>query len=379
MAGTDGIDAVLDSAIAEKQLVGASILVAQGGKPFFSRAVGLADREAGRPMALDTVFRLASVTKAMVTATALAMAEAGQLGLDDAVTRFLPGFTPRLPDGTAPTITIGQLLTHTSGLGYGFLQPADGPYLVAGISDGLDQPGLGMAEHMARLASVPLFFPPGAGWFYSVGIDVAGAVLERAGDAPLPELVARHVTQKLGMADTGFAIADRSRMAAAYADGAPEPVLMGERHVVPFAELSGIRFAPERIFDPGSFPSGGGGMAGTAPDFLRFLEAIRTGGAPILKAHSVATMLANQIGPLDVAITGPGWKFTYGFSVLDDPAAAASPQSRGTVAWGGVYGHSYFMDPARDLSVVAFTNTTIEGMAGPFTVRLRDAIYAALA
>ena len=115
-------------------------------------------------------------------------------------------------------------------------------------------------------------------------------------------------------------------------------------------------------------------MVGTAHDVLRFLEAIRGGGAPILELATVARMTADQVGP-QAETSGPGWGFGYGWAVLADPAAAATPQSKGTFRWGGVYGHSWFVDPARALTVVALTNTAIEGMAGAFVTEVRDAVY----
>jgi CubicO group peptidase (beta-lactamase class C family) len=115
-------------------------------------------------------------------------------------------------------------------------------------------------------------------------------------------------------------------------------------------------------------------MVGTAHDVLHFLEAIRGGGAPILKPETAARMTANHLDP-QTETRGPGWGFGYGWAVLNDPVAAATPQSKGTFQWGGVYGHSWFVDPAQALTVVGLTNTAIEGMAGAFVTELRDAIY----
>ena len=116
-------------------------------------------------------------------------------------------------------------------------------------------------------------------------------------------------------------------------------------------------------------------MAGTAGDFLKFLEALRTGGSPILSAASVAAMTMNQtqrLGPR------PGTAFGFGLSVIIDPEAVPTPQSAGTFAWGGVYGHSWFVDPAKRLTVVVLTNTAVEGVSGQFPMQIRDAIYATL-
>eukprot|EP01035_Chromulina_nebulosa_P012774 gene12774-17020_t len=191
------VDQVVDGAIAEGRIVGAVILVAQHGEVLYSRAAGLADREANKPMAKDAIFRLASVTKPVVATAALALVEASVIRLDDPVTKFIAEFRPKLQDGSEPGITIRQLLTHTGGLSYGFRQAVDGPYHRANISDGLDQPGLSMAENLSRIASVPLSYAPGTGWGYSVAMDVLGEAMARATGASLPELVDRLVVQPL--------------------------------------------------------------------------------------------------------------------------------------------------------------------------------------
>ncbi len=119
-------------------------------------------------MRLDTLFRLASLTKPIISIAAMILIERDQLALDDPVTRWLPAFRPALPNGERPPITVRQLLTHTSGLNYGFLQASGSDYHRAGISDGLDEPGRSMEDNLARLASVPLMFCPGEGWQYSL-------------------------------------------------------------------------------------------------------------------------------------------------------------------------------------------------------------------
>lgn len=358
------LDAVVDGAIAAQRVVGAVVVASVDGKLVYGRAAGLADRERGDAVRKDTLFRLASVSKLWVSAAAMALAGQGRLGIDDDIRTWLPDFQPRLADDTEPAITIRHLLTHTSGIGYGFLEPEDGPYHRAGVSDGMDQTTLTLGENLARLASVPLLFAPGTAWHYSLSIDVVGAIVEKVAGAPLPEVVRDLVSKPLDVIDTDFRLRDAARLAAAYADGSPRPRRMADADRLPtFEGLAPVAMYPARAFDENAFPSGGAGMIGTASDTLQLLEALRRGGAPVLAERFAAEMGRNQIG--DLPVEGwPGWGYGLGFSILKNPAASGAPESPGTWRWGGAYGHSWFVDPAEKLTVVAFTNTAFEGMSG---------------
>jgi CubicO group peptidase (beta-lactamase class C family) len=373
------VDVAIDHALKDHRLVGAVVLVALGGQVVHRRAAGSADREAGRPMAEDALFRLASVSKPIVSTAAMVLVAQGRLNLDEAIDRWLPEFRPRWNGEAAPPITARQLLSHTAGLGYRFFEPDDrGPYALAGVSDGMDQSGITLAENLRRLSSAPLLYPPGRVWGYSLATDVLGAVIERVCNLPLPDAVQALVTEPLGMRDTAFVARDVSRTAAAYVGNTPEPRRMRDLDVVPaFEGTVGIRYAPARAFDADAFASGGAGMVGTAGDFMRLLEALRQGGSPLLPSALVEEMGRDQTGGLALP-NAPGFGFGLGFSVLRDPAAAASPESPGTWRWGGAYGHSWFVDRALGLSVVAFTNTLYEGMSGRFVTELRNAVYGAL-
>jgi CubicO group peptidase (beta-lactamase class C family) len=370
------IDRVIDEALADKLLVGMVVLVAQGGDSLYRRAAGWADRDNARPMRADTLFRYSSLTKPIVTAAAMALIEQGQLRLDDTVDRWLPEFRPSLPDDGATTITLRQLLTHTSGLSYGFFHPAGSPYDQARVSDGLDQPGLSMTEELRRLGSVPLRCRPGSAWEYSLSLDVAGAILAEAAGEPLPQLVERLVCGPLGMTDTAFSVRAPNRLAVPYVPTDP-PRPMNDPDLVPMDDtLPGIRFSPSRVFDPASFPSGGAGMVGSAGDLLTFLETIRSGGGPILSADTTKAMMENQIGDLRINVEEtPSWGFGFGGAVLIDQALAGVPQSTGTWKWGGVYGHHWYVDRKRELTVVALSNTAVAGMTGSFQSDLMRAVY----
>ncbi|WP_342376895.1 serine hydrolase [Myxococcus stipitatus] len=373
---TAKMDAVIDKALQEQRIVGTVVVVVKDGQVVYRRAAGYSDREAHTPMREDALFRLASMTKPLVSTAALALVDQGKLSLEDPVTRYLPTFRPKLADGREPVITVRHLLTHASGLMYGFQHAPGEGYPKAGISDGLDNPkGLTLEENLRRLASVPLAFEPGARWHYSLSTDVLGAVVSRAGGAPLPQVVEKLVTQPLKLKDTGFSVRDASRLAVPYSDGKPAPVRMGEAHGVPFGG-GVVQFAPDRALNPHAFPSGGAGMVGTADDFARFLEALRQGGAPVLKKGTADQLGVVQRGP-EAQTQGPGWGWGMLSAVLVDPAPTHSPQSAGTWQWGGAYGHNWFVDVRKKLTVVALTNTAFEGMSGPFTYEVRDAAYAA--
>ena len=369
------VDTTIATALADQRLVGTVVLIARDGEVVHRAVAGHADREAGRPMREDSIFRFSSLTKPIVSAAAMALIEAGSLRLDDELARWIPEFRPRQPDSKEAAITVRQLLTHTAGLTYGLFQPADGPYARHGVSDGLAEPGLSMADELARLEAVPLAYVPGSAWGYSLAIDVLGEVLARAAGMSLPDVVAQKVTGPLGMRDTSFEVRDRARLAVAYANARP-PRLMRDPDVVPFGDGAGIKFSPARVFDPASFASGGAGLAGTAGDFLTFLETIRRGGAPILSRASTEAMTANQIGSLRITTEEtPSWGFGFGGAVLMDRELAGVPQENGTWKWGGVYGHHWYVDKTNRLTVIALTNTAIEGMAGSFVAELQRAVY----
>ncbi|RAI64810.1 serine hydrolase [Pseudomonas fluorescens] len=374
---TQRLDTVIQHAIEQHRIVGAVVLVSQNGQLIYQNASGLADREVGVPMKTDTIFRFASVTKPIVSATVMRLVEEGRLALDVPISRYLPDFRPRLADGREPDITIHQLLTHTAGLSYRFFMNESSDYHRLNVSDGMDQPGLGIDENLRRLAEAPLFFPPGSKWNYSLATDVLGAVIEQVEGRRLGEVVHDYVTAPLQMVDTGFHVSDLTRLAKPYADGTTAPVVMTEGMQVPL-DLPGVegavRFSPNRILNPASYHSGGAGMAGTASDVLRFLEAIRTGGAGFLTPQTVQKMMQDHVGP-EAETQGPGWGFGYGWAVLSDASQSDSPHNQGTLQWGGVYGHYWFVDPVSKLTVVSLTNTSFEGMSGAFPFAVRDAVY----
>ena len=373
------IQSAVQQALDDRRLVGAVVLVARNGELIHQQAAGWADRENARPMALDAIFRFASVSKPIVSVAALVLVAQGRLDLDEDITRWIPTFQTRLLDGSPASITVRQLLSHTAGLGYRFFEPhADGPYAQAGVSDGMDASDISLNENLSRIASVPLQYVPGTAWGYSLATDVLGALIERVQGSPLDEAVRQLVTEPLGMHDTGFTVRDPLRLTTAYVNDTPQPHRLAEGETVsPFEGAIGIAYSPARICNAQAFPSGGAGMAGTAWDLLRLLEALRKGGGVLLPDALIEEMGRDQTQGLELP-NAPGCGFGLGFSVLRDPQLAESPESSGTWRWGGAYGHSWFVDRQQGLSVVAFTNTMYEGMSGRFVTDLRDAVYSSL-
>ncbi|MGO4658256.1 serine hydrolase domain-containing protein [Ensifer sp. 2YAB10] len=370
------LDPVIAGALDERRIVGTVVEILIDGEPAYRCAAGFADREAGRPMTRDSIFLLSSVAKPIVTVAALSLVQSGRVGLDDAVSDWLPAFRPRLPDGSAPRITIRQLLTHSAGLSYVFMEQGNGPYHRHAISSGLDDTDDDFPALIDKLSDIPLSYPPGKGWGYSMGLDVLGAVIEQVTTSKLPEAITALVTGPLAMDDTAFSVTDTARLVTHYGDGSPQPRRLAGDDAVPFFG-NPVRFSPGRIFNPWAFPSSGAGMAGTAGDVIRLLESLKAGHSPVLDDATARSMFDIQARTGGLA-SGPGWEFGFGGAVLVEPEIAGTPQSRGTLQWDGAYGHKWFVDLARGLTVVALTNTAFEGMNGRFPVDLRDAIYRGL-
>ncbi len=369
------VNEVIERTLEEKRIVGAVVQIALGGNLVYSRPAGWADREQKRPMQENALFRYASVTKPIVSTAALVLISQGRLQLNDSVEKWLPTFRPKLPNGQHVTMTVHHLMTHTAGLTYRFFQEEKGTYELAGISDGMDMAGITLEENLQRLASVPLLNEPGRMWRYSIATDVLGAVIQKVTGKPLTEAVRKLVTHPLSMMDTDFKAVDTDRLTTAYADSAGEPRRLQDFDTVPFVEgTAGFLLSPGRFTDKTAYPSGGAGMIGSAGDFLKLLEALRQGGDPILPRALVTEMTTNQIGNL-VMPYWPGRGFGLGFTLLKDPVDAHTPESPGTWRMGGTYGHSWFVDPSEELSVVAFTNTALEGMSGRFTTELCESVY----
>jgi CubicO group peptidase (beta-lactamase class C family) len=373
-AFSERIDRVVAKAISENRIVGAVVIVSRDGKVLYEKASGLADRERNLPMQKDTVFRLASMTKPITSVAVLRLADQNLLKLDDPVTKWLPDFRPRTADGKVPIITIRHLLTHTSGLNYTFFEAKGGPYHKFGVSDGLDDSGISLDENLRRISRAPLLFAPGTSWHYSLATDVLGRVIEKVTNMDLDSVIRKLITGPLAMKDTEFVASHPERLATPYADGKPVPVRMPPLYRFPSGS-STINFSPSRAVNRNAYFSGGAGMVGTAADYLWFLEAVRTKDISVLKPESSKAVFESSTGRTSIQIEEPGWGWALMSAILIDPKAAQSPQNKGTIGWGGVYGHTWWVDPVAGLTVIILTNTAVEGMSGSFPSEVKRAIY----
>ena len=354
------VDAAIDAALGSR-IVACVVLINENGKRVYARSAGFADREAGIPIVEDNIFRLASCTKPITAATALRMLDLGLLDLDDPVTDYLPWFRPTTSDGRTPVISILHLLTHTSGLGYNVTED---------ISRGAGGPILTLEENLRRLARLPLAFMPGSGWLYGMSIDVLGAVIAAINGSDLEAATVKYVTGPLGMADTRFHLTDPKRLTIPYGDGKPAPIRLPEPHWVVNND-SREPFSPKRAFEPEAAQSGGGGMLGTAGDYMALLEALN---GDLLAPATRTAAFTNQIGDIPREEAGQRWGL-FG-SIIADPAAARYGTPDGTIHWGGSWGNNWVLDPVTNRIIVVFTNTMFEGCNGPFRDELREAAYA---
>lgn len=375
------VSAVVDNAIKDGKIVGAGIVVSQHGKIIYEKYAGFSNRENKQMVTNNTQFRLASMTKPIVTAAALSLLEKGVIALDGDITKWLPEFRPKLANGKTPVITVRHLLTHTAGLTYGFLSEDNEPYLSAGVSDGIDDSVLDLKVNLARIATIPLAYMPGTNWCYSVATDVLGAVLESACQKLLADIVEETVTSPLGMRGTGFTLQNTEHLATAYAHshesiGVARP--MQSQDQVRLEGCGNVYYAPGRITNSKAYASGGAGLAGTARDYLTFLECMRKGGQPILQGSSVALMTEDAVAEFDIPAAGPGFGYGMGFAVLRNASQAQTPRHGGSYDWGGVYGTKMFVDPELGISAVMLTNTALEGLTGQFPVDITNAIYETL-
>ena len=348
------IDRALQRYVDTDRVAGIVALVMQDGKVVYEKAFGWADKEAGRRMTTDTIFRIASQSKALTSAAVMQLIEEGSLALSTRAGTIIPSFTrtsvavanergivTQVP--ARRPITIRDLLTHTAGISYGTdpavakMYEATGLGPAAGAGWYTADKNEGVCDTMDRLGTLPFVAQPGESWVYGYNTDVLGCIVEKVSGMPLDAYIRDRITAPLGMKDTHFFLppAQKDRFAAVYssADGKYVRAPEGARGQGAYVD------GPRRNF------AGGAGLLSTARDYARFLDAMRKGGSldgtRILSPLSVKLMSTNQVGTLH-STTGLG--FGLAFETVDR-FGANGMSSEGSFGWGGAYGSQYRVDP----------------------------------
>lgn len=375
------LDTFLDSYVEQGRLPGAVLQVTHDGGTAYHRATGLRDMEAGAPMQPDTIFRIASMSKAVISAAVIVLQEQGALVIGQPAGDFLPEFAattvavPReaggydLVDAERP-ITIRDLLTHTAGIGYGY-GPAAEQWQAAGLQHWYfghrEEP---IRETVRRIAAMPMDAQPGEAFVYGYNTDILGAVVEAASGQSLDAFLQAELFGPLGMNDTSFYLppAKANRLAVVYSRTESGDLVPADADT-PFHGQGHYVEGPRASF------SGGAGLLSTTADYTRFLEALRRGG-PVLGRKSVESMTVNHL-PADLARLRPGAGFGLGFAVVSDLGAWGQPGSLGEFSWGGAYHTSYWVDPVEKLTVVYMTQVLPASGLDDFG-KVRALIYQAL-
>ena len=372
------------------KIAGCLTVVARDGHVAWASALGHRDAARRLPIAADTIFRIYSMSKPITSVALMSLYEEGHFQLDDPVAKLIPAWRDLrvyrggnhplwLTEPCARPMTVRDLLTHTSGLTYGFLERTnvDAAYRKLGVGG----PAGTLRDMIDQLAELPLEFSPGTRWNYSVSTDVLGYLVEVLSGRSFDRFLEERIFAPLGMTDTAFAVPDdkADRLAASYRR-APDKSL----ELVEAADASPYR-------RPRTFFSGGGGLVSTASDYLRFAQMLLNGGVldgeRVLGPRTLALMTQNHLpGAQDLAAlatgafsetTYDGTGFGLGFWVLLDQARAQSVSSPGEFGWGGMASTVFWVDPAEDLIVLFLTQLTPSGTFD-FRGQLRSIVYGAI-
>lgn len=379
------LDAMLDDAIQNEQVPGLVAMVVKDGKIIYHSAKGLADVESGKAMEKNSIFRIASQTKAITSTAIMMLWEEGKFRLDDPISKFIPEFKNpqvlsgfRFADTTYTTklssreITIRHLLTHTSGLGYGVIDGDERMKMIyhkAGVMDLFTTENITIGESVKRLAKLPLHHEPGAKYTYSEGLDVLGYLIEIVSGMPFDQFLKTRIFDPLGMNDTRFYLSEAQ---------APRLVTVHTRKADQWTSY------PVTFYDPAypksgakAFFSGGAGLSSTTEDYAKFLQMYLNGGIyngkRILSSHTITTIMTNQVGDL----LGEGGKdYGLAFGLVDEKGAQLGGQgSLGTFDWGGYFNTQYFADPKTNIIGLIFKQTSGSGNGDETGWKFRQMVF----
>jgi len=374
------------------KLAGTQLLIARRGKVVHESVLGLADRERGTALASDTIFRIYSMTKPITSVAFMMLVEEGLVALDDPVHRYIPAWSDLgvFVSGTlgafqmrrcSTPMRIVDLLRHTSGLTYDIQARTnvDAAYRKLNIATiGSD---VSLQEMIDRLAPLPLEFSPGDAWNYSISTDVLGHLVGTISGVPFEDFLQTRILAPLGMTDTAFYVAEdkRARLAACYGVNETDKIVLQDDP------------RTSRFLSPPAFVSGGGGLLGTAADYMKFCNMLLAGGIAdghrFLSPKTIALMTLNHL-PGGRELTDmsrslfseaiySGVGFGLGFAVTLDLAKTMIAGSVGEYFWGGMASTAFWIDPREDIAVV-FMTQFVPSNYYPIRRQLRTLVYAAL-
>ena len=350
--------------------------------------VGWADKEAQTPLRTDHIFRVFSNSKLVTSCAVLLLAEDGKLKLDDAIEKFIPQLGNRkvlrsgatsLDDTEAAKgpITIRQLLSHSSGLSYGFFDPGTAIYKALN-ERGAHNPMTTLADMVDVLAELPLIYQPGTSWEYSLATDVLARLVEVVSGQRFDKFIEARIFRPLGMVDTGFVVPekDQGRFVAYYA-GADlmEPMKPG------LTRTDNSPF-PGAYLQPIARLSGGGGMVSTMHDMVALVRGLLPGGPTLLKPETIAQMTTNQLPDgewIRFALLGeqPGKAFTVAGGLIVKPTAFDHPDAAGELYWGGIGGTQWWISPKRNMAGVMMAQRHMS-FTHPFSFEFKRLAYEAV-
>jgi CubicO group peptidase (beta-lactamase class C family) len=383
------IDTMLAGWVARERTNGAVALIVRDGKIVFNKAYGYNDEEKKTPIHTDDIYRIASQTKAITSVAAMMLYEEGKFLLDDPVSRYIPEFAkPQVLDKFNPAdstyttvpakseITIRQLLTHTSGIGYAQIgsREANAIYAKAGVTSGIGVGGEhSLATDMKKLGKLPLLHQPGERWTYGLNTDLLGYLVEVLSGMSLDQFFRTRIFEPLGMKDTYFNV----------------PAAKQGRIVNLFMENNGrLQQAPSSVNQNGNFLidypkmgtryfSGGAGLSSTALDYAIFLQMLLNSGEyngkRLLSRNTIRLMTTNQIGDVDFGAN----KFGLGFGITTEKGSTIIPTPVGVFEWGGAFSTTYWADPKEKLIGILYRQ--LWGVNHPDAVnKFKVMVYSAI-
>jgi len=381
-----GIDRLLQEYTADNRVPGAIALVAHDGKIVYRKAFGYDDTGAKTPLKPDAIFQIASQTKAITSIGLMLLYDEGKFQLDDPISKYLPAFrNPKVlatfneKDSTYTTvpakseITIRQLFTHTSGIGYPIIgsKEARAIYAKAHIPSGIGTPAGTLATAMNALGPLPLMHQPGEKFTYGLSIDVLGYLIEVLSKQTLDQYLRTRLFEPLGMRDTYFYLPTdkQNRLAALYAENEAKATI----------KQSGMYgMSPNYPKNKGTYFSGGAGLSSTIDDYAVFLQMLLNEGEykgrRYLKPATVRLITSNNMGAVEQGQN----KFGLGFSITTAKTADVSGLSVGSYEWGGIFGTTYWVDPKLKIVALLYTqkypDTTARDLADKYKLQVRQAV-----